>query len=137
MAEQYEHCIESCELLVRRHQVKDRQDARVAAGILRVIAMYELEHDDFENALRASDRLLEKHEISFLQDFEQTFLDHLRVLNRAPENERRPIWQKMEQFLIKNNKSLLGIDTLLRCWVVQHLTGKPIVQQIQQASLMP
>ncbi|AEE49067.1 hypothetical protein Halhy_1169 [Haliscomenobacter hydrossis DSM 1100] len=135
MAEQYERCIESCELLVRRHQIKDRQDARVAAGILRVIAMYELEHDDFENALRASDRLLEKEEIGFLEDFEQTLLAHLRVLNRAPEKERRPIWQKMEQFIIEKNNSLMGIGTTLRYWVVQHLTGESIVQQIKREAL--
>jgi hypothetical protein len=131
----YQKCLESCELLVRQHQVKDRQDARVIAGLLRVMAMYELQHDDFENALRSSDRLMEKEEISFLEDFEQTILDFLRTLNRAPEREKRPIWQKMEQYLADSNHSLLEIATLLRGWVGLHLTGEPIVERMRRESI--
>ena len=128
----YLKCLESCEFLVRQHQVKDRQDARVIAGLLRVMAMYELQHDDFENALRSSDRLMEKEEISFLEDFEQTILGFLRTLNRAPEREKRPIWQKMEQYLANSNHSLLEIATLLRGWVALHLTGEPIVERMRR-----
>ena len=128
----YQKCLESCELLVRQHQVKDRQDARVIAGLLRVMAMYELHHDDFENALRSSDRLLDKEEISFLEDFEQTILGFLRTLNRAPDREKRPIWQKMEQYLADSNHSLLEIATLLRGWVALHLTGEPIVERMRR-----
>lgn len=135
IAGKHQKCLESCELLVKQHQVKDRQDTRVIAGLLRVMAMYELEHDDFENALRSSDRLLEKQEISFLEDFEQTILGFLRSLNRAPERERRSIWQKMAEYLEQSNSSLLEMATLLRSWVNWHLTGEAMVERIRRESL--
>jgi hypothetical protein len=85
--------------------------------------------------LRSSDRLMEKEEISFLEDFEQTILGFLRTLNRAPEREKRPIWDKMEQYLADSNNSLLEIATLLRGWVGLHLTGEPIVERMQREQL--
>jgi hypothetical protein len=132
MAGAYQKCLQSCEHLVKQHQVKDRQDARVLAGLLRVMAMYELEHPDFENALRASDRLLEKAEISFLEDFEEKILNYLRALNRAPERERRSIWQKMQEYLVDSNNSLLEIAILLRAWVSQHLHKESMVEWIKR-----
>lgn len=135
IAGKHQKCLESCELLVKQHQVKDRQDTRVIAGLLRVMVLYELGHDDFENALRSSDRLLEKQEISFLEDFEQTILGFLRSLNRAPERERRPIWQKMAEYLEQSSSSLLEMATLLRSWVNWHLTGEAMVERIKRESL--
>lgn len=135
IAGEHQKCLESCELLVKQHQVKDRQDTRVIAGLLRVMVLYELDHDDFENALRSSDRLLEKQEISFLDDFEQRILGFLRSLNRAPERERRPIWQKMAEYLEQSNSSLLEMATLLRSWVNWHLTGEAMAEWIRRESV--
>lgn len=132
----YQKCLESCELLVKQHQVKDRQDTRVIAGLLRVMAMYELDHEDFENALRSSDRLFEKQEIGFLEDFEQKILSFLRSLNRVPERERRPIWQKMSEYVEQSNSSLLEIATLLRSWIAWHLTGEAMVEWIKRESVL-
>jgi hypothetical protein len=136
MAERYDVCIDYTDRILKRYQVQDRIDARFSASIIRILAMYDSDDEQIDNAFRSTLRLFQAQSADFDLGFENEIVQFFQKLNKATERDRKSLIMEFLDHLIQHHldpaKYRMGMNEVMAHWCRAKLKGIGFAEQVRR-----
>jgi hypothetical protein len=136
MAERYQVCIEYTDRILKRYQVQDRIDARFSASLIRILAMYDNDDEQIDNAFRSTLRLFQAQNADFDLSFEHEVVNFFQKLNKATERERKTLITDFLRQVIQNHpdttKYRMEINEVMAHWCQAKLKSISFAEQVRR-----